>query len=229
MWENAAQMKIVSWNSWQYAGRMWSHGYSAQPLNSHLAPKLKINTAHWNNSLHIGGLWYCPSDHSTSSVCARLYRTEDPWHDKACSRPGSAPFLAELQPTPGGQHCLVQLRWKGGHPCLGSSLTFDPTHAQLGSCLDSELASQWPQHPVGPKSCLVTCCMRWDIVLDVHKVTSKHPRRPWQHLIPQDLDVPMPVHGSIHHDQLTSPPINSTRTMSMEDVSTWVLERIQNI
>ena len=35
-----------------------------------------------------------------------------PWHDEACSRPGSAPFLAELQPTPGGQHCLVQLRWK---------------------------------------------------------------------------------------------------------------------
>ena len=52
---------------------------------------------------------------------------------------------------PGGQHCLVQLRWKGGHPCLGSRLTFDPKHAQLGSCLDSELASPWPQHPVGPK------------------------------------------------------------------------------
>ena len=29
----------------------------------------------------------------------------------------------------------------GGHPCLGSRLTFDPKRAQLGSCLDSELAS----------------------------------------------------------------------------------------
>ena len=51
----------------------------------------------------------------------------------------------------GGQHCLVQLRWKGGHPCFGSRLTFDPKHAQLLSCLDSELASPWPQHLVGPK------------------------------------------------------------------------------
>ena len=39
-----------------------------------------------------------------------------------------------------------------GHPCLGSRLTFDPPkHAQLGSFLDSELASPWSQHPVGPK------------------------------------------------------------------------------
>ena len=30
---------------------------------------------------------------------------------------------------------------------------------------------------------------------------------PMATLIPQDLDVPMPVHGSIHHDQLTTPPI----------------------
>ena len=57
------------------------------------------------------------------------------------------------------------------------------------------------------KGCRVTCCMGRGIVLDVHKVTSKHPRRLWQHLIPQDLDVPMPVHGSIHHDQLTPPPM----------------------
>ena len=39
------------------------------------------------------------------------------------------------------------------------------------------------------------------------QITSKHPRRQWQHLIPQDLDIPMPVHGSIHHDQLTPPPM----------------------
>ena len=72
MWENASQMQIVSLNWWQYAGRVWSHANSAQPPNSHLAPKLKINTAHWNNSLHIGGTWYCPSEPYTSSVCTRL-------------------------------------------------------------------------------------------------------------------------------------------------------------
>ena len=40
---------------------------------------------------------------------------------------------------------------EGGCSCLRSKLTFDPKHAQLGSCLDSELASPWPQHPAGPK------------------------------------------------------------------------------
>ena len=67
----------------------------------------------------------------------------------------------------------------------------------------------WPVHDLNilmVKICWrVTCCMGRGIVLDVHKVTSKQPRRPWQHLIPQDLDVPMPVHGPIHHDQLTPP------------------------
>ena len=67
-----------------------------------------------------------------------------PWHDEACSRPGSTPFLAKLQPTPGGQHYLVQLQWKGGHPCLGSRLTFDPKHAPLHSCL--HLGPSWPVH-----------------------------------------------------------------------------------
>ena len=43
------------------------------------------------------------------------------------------------------------------------------------------------------KAAGVTCCMGRVIILDVYKVTSKHPRRPWQHLIPQDLDVPMPA------------------------------------
>ena len=60
MWENAAQMQLVSLNWWQYAGRVWSHANGAHPPNSHLAPKLNINTAHWNNSLHIGGTWYFP-------------------------------------------------------------------------------------------------------------------------------------------------------------------------
>ena len=143
MWENAAQMQIVSLNWWQYAESVWSHANNAEPPNSHLAPKLKDKygslkqfTTYWWNML----LPFWP-----------LQRPEEPWHDEACSRPGSAPFLVELQPTPGGQHCLVQLRWKGGHPCLGSRLTFDLKHAQLDSCLDSELASPWPQHPVGSK------------------------------------------------------------------------------
>ena len=68
----------------------------------------------------------------------------------------------------------------------------------------------WPVHDLNillvQKGCRVTCCMGRGIVLGVHKVTSKHPHRPWQHLIPQDLDVPMPVHGSIQHNQLTPPP-----------------------
>ena len=67
-----AQMQIVSLNWWQYVGRVWSHANSTQPPNSHLAPKLKINMAHWNNSLHICGTWYFPSDPYTSGVCARL-------------------------------------------------------------------------------------------------------------------------------------------------------------
>ena len=70
-------------------------------------------------------------------------------HDEACSRPGSAPFLAEVQPMPG----IVYFSYvgRGGHPCLGFRLAFDPKHTRLGSCLDSELASPWPQHPVDPK------------------------------------------------------------------------------
>ena len=43
------------------------------------------------------------------------------------------------------------------------------------SGLQAKLASPWPQRPVGPKG--------RGIVLDVYKVTSKHPHRPWQHLI----------------------------------------------
>ena len=95
----------------------------------------------------------------------------------------------------------------GGHPCLGSRLTFDPKLTELGSCLDSRLASPWPQHPVVRKRLPCHVLYRWGIVLEEHKVTSKHPRRRWQHLIPQNLDIPMPVHGSIHHDQLTPPPM----------------------
>ena len=56
--------------------------------------------------------------------------------------------------------------------------------------------------------------MERGIVLGVHKVTSIHSRRPWQHLIPQDLDVPMPVHGSIHHDQFLPPWWIAPHTMT---------------
>ena len=59
----------------------------------------------------------------------------------------------------------------------------------------------WPVHDINillvQKGCRVTCCMWRGIVLDVHKVTSKHPRRPWQHLIHQDRDVPMRREASI--------------------------------
>ena len=71
MWETAVQMQIVSLNWWQYDERVWSHANSAQPANSHLAPKIKINMAHWNNSPHIGGTWYCPSDPYTRPLAAR--------------------------------------------------------------------------------------------------------------------------------------------------------------
>ena len=53
----------------------------------------------------------------------------------------------------------------------------------------------WPVHGLNillvQKGCCVMCCMGRGIVLDVRKVTSPPP--------------PSPVHGSIHHDQLTPP------------------------
>ena len=96
---------------------------------------------------------------------------------------------------------------EGGHPCLGSRPTFDPKHAQLGPCLDSELASPWHQHPVGPKR--LPCHMLYGAGHCLGRTQSyiQTPHRPWQHLIPQDLDVPKPVHGSIHHEQITPPPM----------------------
>ena len=117
MWKNAAQMQILSLNWWQYAGRVWSHANSAQPPNSHLAPKLKINTAHCNTTRHALDQGLHPS-WPKCSPCLALF------------------ILATLE---------------GGHPCLGFRLAFDPKHTRLGSCLDSELASPWPQHPVDPK------------------------------------------------------------------------------
>ena len=67
----------------------------------------------------------------------------------------------------------------------------------------------WPVHDLNillvQKGCRVTCCKGQVIVLDITQSYVQTPRCPWQHLIPQDLDVPMPVHGSIHCDQLTPP------------------------
>ena len=110
----------------------------------------------------------------------------------ACSRPGSVPFrIAAHALRRELVSCLVRLRWRGGgHPCLW----WTPS---------------WPVHDLNillvQKGCCAMCCMGRGIVLDVRKVTSKHPRRPRKHLIPQDPDVPKPVHGFIHHDQLTPP------------------------
>ena len=192
-------MQIVSLNWWQNAGRVGSHANSAQPPNLHLTPKLKINMAHWNNSLHIGGTWYCPSDPYTSSVCPPL-AARRAWHE-ACPRPESAPFLPELHPTPGGQHCLVQLWWKEGHPCLGSRLTFDPKHAQSGPCLDSKLASPWPQHPNAPKGLPCHVLYGAGHFLGRTQSCGQTPPSP----IATFASPGMPVHGSIHHDQLTPP------------------------
>ena len=66
------------------------------------------------------------------------------------------------------------------HPCLGSRKTSDPKYAQLGSC--HIWTPSWPVHDTNIllvlKGCRVTPCMGRAIVLYVHKVTSKHPRRP---------------------------------------------------
>ena len=103
------------------------------------------------------------------------------------SWPNCSPQLAESIGGRGGG---------GGHPCLRPRLIFDPKHAQLGSCLDSELASPWPQHPGGPKR--LPCHVLYG---------TGHCLGRTQNWIPRDLDVPIPVHGSIHHDQLTPPPM----------------------
>ena len=51
----------------------------------------------------------------------------------------------------------------------------DPKHAQLGSCLDSELASPWPQNPVGPKSLPCHVLYGAGHCLGRTQVTSKRP------------------------------------------------------
>ena len=197
MWENAAQVRILSLNWWQNPGRVWSHANSAHPPNSHLAPKLKINKAHWNNSLHIGWTWYCLSDPYTSSVRACLLRLEEPWHDETCSRPGSTPFLAELQTTPGGQHCLVQLRTVegGGQTC---SIGF--------------MSGLWAGQSMTSTSCwskkAAVSHAVWGGALS-WTYTMLRPNTPVAHgkFDSSGSGLLLPVHGSIHHDRLTSPPM----------------------
>ena len=59
--------------------------------------------------------------------------------------------LAEMLATHGGLLDAIQPYWKEDNPCLGSRLTFDHGHFPLDSCLDSQLASPWPQRHVGPE------------------------------------------------------------------------------
>ena len=101
---------------------------------------------------------------------------------RALTRPG---MLSTRVPTPPGRTAAHAWRTvlfssatvEGGHPCLGSRLT----------CSKKLLC-----HVLyGAGYCLGR--------------THSYVQTP-QHLIPQDLDVPMQVHGSIHHDQLTPPP-----------------------
>ena len=141
MWENAAQMQIVSLNWWQYAGRVWSHANNVQPPNSHLATKLKIITTHWNNSQHISGTWYCPSD-PTLVACVPAssgQKSPDTTRHMLSTRVRTIPGQTAAHAWRTAL-CLVQLQWRvrGGGWGWGRG-----------------------------------------IVLDVTKVTSIHPYRPW--------------------------------------------------
>ena len=119
----------------------------------------------------------------------------------------------KLQPTSGGQHCLVQLRWKERWVGDGVIHVSDPDWHLIQNMLNSVhvWTPSWPVHDLNillvQQGCRVTCCMGRGIVLDIQKVTSKHPRRSWQHMFPQDLDVQMLVHGSIHHDRSPLHPL----------------------
>ena len=112
----------------------------------------------------------------------------------------------------------MQRKWKMKFRCHrillwkeGSSISRIKTDIWSQACLIGFMFGlpNCPVHDLNillvQKGCHVTCCVGWGIVLD-HKVTSKHSRHPWQHLIHQNLDVLVPVHGSIHHDQLILPP-----------------------
>ena len=65
--------------------------------------------------------------------------------------PMAPPFSLEQLATLGGQFDAIRPDWKEDDPCLWSRLTFDSTHAILGSCLGSWLTSPWPRCHVGPE------------------------------------------------------------------------------
>ena len=166
-------MQIVSlW--WQYAGRVWSHANSAQPPNSYLAPKLKINTAHWNNSLHIGGTWYCPSHPYTSSASSGQKSPDTTRH---ALDQGPHPSWANCSPR------LVDSIVKFSYGGSGVIHVSDPDWHLIPNMLNwvHVWTPSWPVHDLNillvQKGCRVTCCMGRGIVLDVHKVTSKQARR----------------------------------------------------
>ena len=64
----------------------------------------------------------------------------------------------------------------------------------------------WSVHDLGvllvQKCHCVTCYMWWGSVLYKHKFLTEHPSLPWQHVIPQNLDVVMPIHHPIQNNQV---------------------------
>ena len=84
---------------------------------------------------------------------------------------------------------------EGGHPCLGPIPPFCPKHTQWGFM---------PGLRAGHillcrKSSRATCCVRRDIVLDIHKVSFKNVRGPGKHTIAEMPDVALVVGASIQH------------------------------
>ena len=116
MWENAAQMQIMSLNWWQYAWRVWSHANSAQPHNSHLVPQLKINTAHWNN-------WnYILVEHDIALLTPPLVACAPASSgQKSLTRQGRLSTRVRTLPGRTAAHALFRSATvEGDHPCLGS-------------------------------------------------------------------------------------------------------------
>ena len=181
---NAAQMQIVSLNWWQYAGRGWSHANSAQPPNSHLAPKLKINTAHLNNSLHIGGTWYCPS----YPILVACVPPPPPLAARrAMTRRGM--LLTRVRTLPGrtaahawrtAMFSSATVEGRGGKGG-GVIHVSDPDWHLIPNMLSwvHVWTPSWPVHDLKillvQKACRVTCCMGRGIVLDVHKLRPNAP------------------------------------------------------
>ena len=65
MWENAAQMQIVSFKRWQYAGRVWSHANNAQSL-------IHIWYQNWRSTRHIETIHYILVEHDIALLTPTL-------------------------------------------------------------------------------------------------------------------------------------------------------------